>query len=197
LGQRLLADGFSTPFLHAPLSYMQPSLADAKVQVQQVGKRIKQQGLPQGLGPLVFCFTGSGNVGQGAKHMFELLPHKLVKPEELKGLVEGNSKNNVGNGETQVYGCYLEPQHLARRKGGGHFNKQEYYASPDLYEACFHEDIAPYCSVLVNGMYWDHRFPRLLTTEQMANLTKPTAPGYVLTTTTTTTASCVRGVSKN
>jgi len=34
----------------------------------------------------------------------------------------------------------------------------------------FHRRVAPYASVLVNGMYWDARYPRLLTAEHMAAL---------------------------
>ena len=36
-----------------------------------------------------------------------------------------------------------------------------------------------YTSVLVNGMYWDQRFPRLLTTEQMKEVDSK-APGKLL-----------------
>lgn len=35
---------------------------------------------------------------------------------------------------------------------------------------CFHETIAPHVSLLVPTMYWDRRFPRLLTLEQLAEL---------------------------
>lgn len=30
--------------------------------------------------------------------------------------------------------------------------------------------VAPYASVIVNGIYWDHRFPRLLTNAQLQAL---------------------------
>ncbi|KAL6976713.1 1-piperideine-2-carboxylate,1-pyrroline-2-carboxylate reductase, partial [Sarracenia purpurea var. burkii] len=53
--------GFSTPFLSLGASYMYPSLAAAKAAVISVGEEIATFGLPSGIYPLVFVFTGSGN----------------------------------------------------------------------------------------------------------------------------------------
>ncbi len=53
---------------------------------------------------------------------------------------------------------------MVRRKDGV-FNKQEYYKSPELYEPIFHEQYARHMSVIVNCMFWDYKFPRLLTRE--------------------------------
>jgi len=56
-----LSLGYSTPFLSLGSSYMYPSLAAAKAAVISVGEEIATQGLPLGICPLVFVFTGSGN----------------------------------------------------------------------------------------------------------------------------------------
>lgn len=53
--------GYSTPFLSLGASYMYPSLAAAKSAVIAVGEEIATLGLPSGICPLVFVFTGSGN----------------------------------------------------------------------------------------------------------------------------------------
>lgn len=90
----------------------------------------------------------------------------MVSPEDLPALME----REKGKPQHTVYGCYLGPEHLARRKDGGVFSKEDYYNNPSAYEGSFHDKIAPYTTVLVNGMYWDARFPRLLTTQQMADL---------------------------
>ncbi len=34
----------------------------------------------------------------------------------------------------------------------------------------FAENIAPVCNVIINGIYWDERYPRLLTKKEMSNL---------------------------
>lgn len=53
--------GYSTPLLSLGASYMYPSLAAAKAAVISVGEEIANIGLPSGICPLVFVFTGSGN----------------------------------------------------------------------------------------------------------------------------------------
>lgn len=53
--------GYSTPFLSLGSSYMYPSLPAAKAAVISVGEEIATLGLPRGICPLVFVFTGSGN----------------------------------------------------------------------------------------------------------------------------------------
>ncbi len=64
-GRRLLAQSMPTPFLSVGMSYQYPSIADACSTVQRVGERIAAGGcVPKALGPLVFTFTGAGNVTQ-------------------------------------------------------------------------------------------------------------------------------------
>jgi len=53
--------GYSTPFLSLGASYMYSSLAAAKAAVIAVGEEIATQGLPSGISPVVFVFTGTGN----------------------------------------------------------------------------------------------------------------------------------------
>jgi len=38
---------------------------------------------------------------------------------------------------------------------------------PERFTSVFHNEIAPYTSMVINGAYWDQRFPRLMTTEQL------------------------------
>ena len=148
--------GFSTPFLNSPLSYMRSSQVEAASQVKALGERIKKEGLSAGLGPLVFTFTGYGNVGQGARSIFELLPVEVVAPEDLPKLHEARKK--ICLRETTLYACFLKPQDFIRRKkrdaepqAPGGFCKAHYYDHPDEYDCVFHELIAPYTTVLVNG----------------------------------------------
>ena len=184
LGQRLLADGYSTPLLQAPLCYMQPSLPAVEERITAIGERIKNEGLPPGLGPLVFAFTGGGNVAKGAKRIFELLPFKMIAAEELPSKVAALEADvKAGQRQHTLFGVYLDSRHLVRKKrssgaaspldgdaGFCDFNKRDYYANPASYESVFHETVAPYISVFVNGMYWDPRFPRLLTIDQLQHI---------------------------
>ncbi|GAY37557.1 hypothetical protein CUMW_029940 [Citrus unshiu] len=142
LGQRYLSLGYSTPFLSLGASYMYSSLAAAKAAVISVGEEISTLGLPSGICPLVFIFTGSGNVSLGAQEIFKLLPHTFVEPSRLPEL----------------------------------FGKADYYAHPEHYNPVFHKKIAPYASVIVNCMYWEQRFPRLLSTQQLQDLVRKGCP---------------------
>ena len=139
--------------------------------------------LPQSC--IVFAFTGAGNVTKGAREMFELLPHEYVDARDLPGL-----RDRVKNGEKssrKVYGVLVTLNELVRLKldstsgadsptvkqqagAGVGVDKTHYYANPDLYESIFHTVIAPHVTVVVNGIYWDNRYPRLLTKAQLRSL---------------------------
>ena len=50
------------------------------------------------------------------------------------------------------------------------FDKRHYYANPGEYRSVFAEKVLPFASVLVHCMYWDRRFPRLVTTQEFRAL---------------------------
>ncbi len=170
VGKRLLASGYSTHFLHSPPAYMFHDVYDAKEKIKKIGSRIESSGLPKELGPLVFAFTGSGNVSKGTMEIFKLLPHKMVTKEELHQLHERQGPHKL------VYGIKVEIDDIVRKKNSSErsdpIDKSHYYSNPMEYEPIFHEEIAPYCNIIVNGIYWDDRFPRLLTKQNIYDLYK-------------------------
>ncbi|KAI9093121.1 Saccharopine dehydrogenase-domain-containing protein [Phlyctochytrium arcticum] len=165
LGHRLLAKGYGNPFLAIGMSYMYRTLADARLDVTRTGQVIMDDGLPRELGPMSFVFTGDGNVARGAMHVFKNLPHEWVSPDELKDLYASKSWSNH-----RVYGCQVNTQDYLVRKDGWKFDREHYHEHPEQYMSVFHEKIAPYTNVLVNGIFWDQQYPRLLTTEQTRQL---------------------------
>ncbi|CAL5199116.1 unnamed protein product [Lathyrus oleraceus] len=179
LGQRYLSLGYSTPFLSLGSSYMYPSLAAAKAAVISVGEEIANHGLPLGICPLVFVFTGSGNVCSGAQEIFKLLPHTFVDPSRLSELhkMEANKARHGSKRIFQVYGCIVTAQDMVEPKDPMNvFDKVDYYAHPEHYNPIFHEKVAPYASVIVNCMYWEKRFPPLLSTTQIQDLMRKECP---------------------
>jgi len=169
LGQRLLAEGYSTPFLNVPTSHMYQNLDHARYTIRNVGAQIENGGIPDGLTPLVFGFTGAGNVSQGAQSIFTLLPHEFIKPEELPHLKEmilsGKKKAN------KLYGVVFSAEHMVKKKDGSPLtDKRHYYDNAEEYVGRFHEDYMPYVSFLANCMYWDFHFPRLITKQQIKDL---------------------------
>ncbi|XP_030470421.1 alpha-aminoadipic semialdehyde synthase isoform X1 [Syzygium oleosum] len=181
LGQRYLSLGYSTPFLSLGGSYTYSSLAAAKAAVISVGEDIATQGLPSGICPLVFIFTGSGNVSAGAQEIFKLLPHTYVEPSRLPELFQmardPTQTAKRSKRVFQVYGCVVTCQDMVGHKDPSRdFDKADYYAHPEHYSPIFHEKVAPYASIIVNCMYWEKRFPRLLSNEQLRGLIKKGCP---------------------
>jgi alpha-aminoadipic semialdehyde synthase len=168
LGDRLLAMGYSTPFLHVGFTRMYSGLPAAEEAVKIIGEQIAQGGLPRELGPMVFAFTGNGSVGRGAQQIFSLLPHKMVKPSELKALVTSKDFDNH-----VVYGVICTSKDLVTPIDPNvPFDRKHYFSNPRQYKSIFADTIAPYASVIVNGIYWAEGFPRILTIEQLEKLHK-------------------------
>jgi alpha-aminoadipic semialdehyde synthase len=67
LGQKLLAHGYSTPFLNISSTYMYRDLHAAEQAVAAVGRDIAGGALDRLDFPIVFTFTGNGNVSRGAQ----------------------------------------------------------------------------------------------------------------------------------
>lgn len=168
LGERFLALGFSTPLLHIGAAFMYPSLEEAKRAVSLAGDAIRKHGLPKALCPFTAVFTGTGNVSQGALEIFKLLPHEVVNINKLPSVCGRADKRQVEQEDChKLYLSIATAEHMARRRDGGPFNKVEYYAEPEHYESIFQDQVLPYCTVILNGMYWDARFPRLFTREDL------------------------------
>ena len=158
LGRRLLASGHSTPFLNCSPAYVYYDLEEAKHNVREMGEHIKNDGLPSDLEALVFVFTGKGNVNKGALEIFQLLPHKMITLEEAKEL------KNIPGPHHCVYGVMVEQKDIVRMKQPGlahkPFNVKHYRENPSEYESTFASNVAPLTNVIVNGIYWDERYPR-------------------------------------
>ena len=166
LGERLLAGGYSTPFTSMGSAYMYPSLDAARAAVSECGESIAAHGLPAEVAPLTFVFTGDGNVSRGAQEIFALLPHEWVTPAELKALGDGTKAADPH----KLYGCVVDAPDMVRRIEGGAaaFEFAEYINHPELYRSVFAEEIAPHTTVLMNCAYWDARYPRVLSEQQLA-----------------------------
>ncbi|KAJ3014576.1 hypothetical protein HKX48_005081 [Thoreauomyces humboldtii] len=165
LGHRLLALGYGNPFLAIGMSYEYRTLADARLDVTRTGQVIMDDGLPRQMGPMTFVFTGDGEVARGAMHVFKCLPHEWVSPDELKELHRSGSWDHH-----KVYGCQVKAKDYLVRKDGWKYDRDHYREHPEQYMSVFHEKVAPYTSVLVNGIFWDARYPRLLTNDQATKL---------------------------
>ncbi|RZR85633.1 hypothetical protein BHM03_00012651 [Ensete ventricosum] len=82
--------GYSTPFLSLGASHMYSSLAAAKAAVIAVGEEIATLGLPSGISPLVFVFTGDGNgnvIGTWTT-LYWAVPSKIDRRRSIEGEID-------------------------------------------------------------------------------------------------------------
>lgn len=157
LGQRLAWQGVATPFTALRRAYHYHDIAEAKAAVQQVAEAIRRDGLPAEITPLTIGVAGYGNVARGVWEILDLLPVQRVEPGELGGLDTPGYSTNV------IYAATFREEHLATPLDDrAHFDLQHYYSTPHAYRSDF-EQYLPYLSVLVNAIYWDARYPRLVT----------------------------------
>lgn len=140
------------------------SLSHCQDAIRAIGEEINKKGLPKKLGPMVFVFTGLGNVTKGALEMFNLLPHEFISVHQLPSLTTSQDFDN-----RKVYGVIVTPKEYTTSHLG-EFKMEHFIRHPQDYKSIFHQSIAPYASVIVNGIYWDSNYPRLLTKEQLRNM---------------------------
>ncbi len=162
LGRRLKeAEGLDTPFAQIRPSHEYPDLDHAKKAVAQAGAQIAEQGLPESLAPFVCGFSGYGHVSQGAQEIYDLLPVQEVSPSELlAGLPPATDK---------VFKVVFREEDMVEPSEGQDFDLQEYYDHPERYRGRF-ERFAPHLTMLMNCIYWEKRYPRLLSKDLLADL---------------------------
>ncbi|MBU0486647.1 MAG: hypothetical protein KKA07_03630 [Bacteroidetes bacterium] len=165
LGQRLKRFGYDTPFLNMKQSHKYHSLDEAKADISAFGFEIAKNGLPAELCPLTIGFTGYGNVSNGAQEICHLLPVQEITPGELLTL-----KNNPKTATNMVYKVVFKEEHLSQHNDSSvEFELSDYYAHPENYTSQF-EQYIPHISVLMNCMYWDARYPRIVTKDYLEKL---------------------------
>ncbi|HPN38729.1 MAG TPA: bifunctional lysine ketoglutarate reductase /saccharopine dehydrogenase family protein [Melioribacteraceae bacterium] len=158
LGKRLDYLGQKSPFLHVKPAYEYKDLADAEQQIKSLSLELVENGL---LAPLVIGFAGYGNVSKGAQEILDFLPHITITPEELL--------KNSNKLENKIYKVVFEEKHLVKPKDSNYmFDLSDYYKNPNNYETRFN-GFLPLINVLINAIYWDSRYPRLVTKEYLKN----------------------------
>jgi alpha-aminoadipic semialdehyde synthase len=163
LGQRLAAEGVKTPLSSLEPAHAYPDLDAATTAIRTAGERIASDGLPEGLPPLVVGIAGYGNVAKGAREILAELPVREVAPEDLSGLLASASASCF------FQTTFKEEHIVAPRENGDSFDLQDYYQHPERYRSVFERHL-PFLTVLVNCNYWDERYPRLVTLDELTRL---------------------------
>jgi alpha-aminoadipic semialdehyde synthase len=158
MGRRLASEGIDTPFANIRYATQYGELADAEAAFREAGERIREDGLPDEVVPFICGFTGYGNVSKGAQHLYDLMPVQQLGPDELGEFIERGefSKHMVYKVE------FREQDMFEPAEEGAEFILQEFYDSPERYRSRFERSL-PHLSMMVNGIYWEQRYPRLIT----------------------------------
>ncbi len=158
-GQRLKLKGISTPLENVKQTIHYESLSDIKKHLTEIGEKISDQGLPESISPLIVGFAGYGNVSRGAQEILDILPVEEISPGELSS-TSSNYSTNV------VYKVVFKEEDLVEKinNPSENFELKDYYEHPEKYKSAF-EQYIPHLSILMNCIYWDARYPRLITRE--------------------------------
>ncbi len=157
-GQRMEWKEIDTPFRKIKQALRYKSLEEAKEEIKKVGEEIKNDGLSDRIVPLVVGFAGYGNVSKGAQEILDCLPVKEISPKELEVIYEKPS-NKVVYKVVFKEKDIVEPIFAEKE-----FDLQDYYNNPGMYRSIFQRYV-PRLSILMNCIYWDKRYPRLITKE--------------------------------
>ncbi len=156
LGKRLKSKGKKTAFSEIKRTTEYANLEDAKNHIRYVGTRIKEEGFPKKMLPVVVGFTGYGHVSSGAQEILDILPVEEISPAQLETMEEHFS-------DSLIYKVVFQEKDMVEPKSEDKdFNLMEYYGKPDLYKSIFNRYVKR-LTVLMNCIYWDERYPRLIT----------------------------------
>ncbi len=157
MGEYWAAKGIETPFLKCRAAHGYDAVEEAKEAICKIGDEIRQNGFPKALSPVVFGVLGYGNVSGGAQQILDCLPTERVAPSDLESFVKAGNYN-----ANTVYVTVFKEEDLVKNRAGNPFDLNEYFTRPERYESIF-DQYLPYCTVLINAVYWDKPYPRFVT----------------------------------
>lgn len=163
-GKRLAIEGIDTPFKEIKQALDYHSLDEAKNSIKKLGKEIIEKGLPNQIVPLITGFAGYGNVSKGAQEIYDLLPVIEIKASELETFISKGdfSKKHVYKVEFREEDMYEHPTLMD-------FNFDYFVKHPKEYSSIMYKYI-PNLSMLINGIYWEDKFPKHVTKNYMKEL---------------------------
>lgn len=165
LGRRLAWEGIANPFTDLRHPYEYHDLSEAKEELIRAGEAIRAEGLPSAIAPLTVGVAGYGNVARGTWEILDLLPIRRVEPDELPAVTA-----DPGASPHVIYATTFREAHtVAPQVPSAAFDLQHFVAHPEAYRSAFARFL-PHLTVLVNAVYWEPRFPRLVTNAALRDL---------------------------
>jgi alanine dehydrogenase len=106
---------------------------------------------------LKIAVTGSGRVAHGILEIMNLMEIHEAEPDEYK----------TTQFSYPVY-VHLKGQDLYVNKLTGMYNRKEFHDHPDKYK-CLFKDYISETDILLNGVYWEQKIPRLFEMDDLKN----------------------------
>jgi alpha-aminoadipic semialdehyde synthase len=130
--------------------------------LKKIGELIKIKGIPESISPLIIGFAGYGHVSKGAQEILDVLPVIEIKPDDIENIFSNYSNKCV-------YKIIFKENDMVEPILDDYkFDLQDYYDNPENYKPKF-EYYLPYLSILMNCVYWDPRYPRLITKKYISD----------------------------
>ena len=165
LGRRLDWEGIPNPFTRLRHMYEYKDLTEAKETISDIGNQIKAEGLPEPVAPVICGVAGYGNVARGVWEILDLLPIVEIEPREVASVAE--SPDRATNA---IYKVVFKEEHTVEPISPNvRFELQDYYDHPEKYRGTFERHV-PYLTMIVNCVYWEEKYPRLVTKEYLQQL---------------------------
>jgi len=156
-GSRLDYEGIANPFTDLKQTYQYKNHNELTEAISKVGEKIKN-GLPKSIVPMVVGLAGYGNVSKGCQEILSYLPIKEIPPEELSSFFEKKEFS-----DKSIYKVVFKEEHMVEPVSFDHeFELYDYYDHPEKYRGIFPKYV-PHLSILMNCIYWDKQYPRLVT----------------------------------
>lgn len=154
LAHRLAAQGHPSALTGIKHAVDYRDLAEMVDHTRGLLTELRKEG-PAALSPFVVAVTGEGRVSNGALEYFELVGAIPCTVSEAIALPTDSPDDRT------LRVLHVKDAELFVTAGTRRFDFAQYLRHPERY---FNVGAMylPYCVALVNGLYWDARFPRLL-----------------------------------
>jgi len=157
-GRRLAWEGTPNPFTQLRQAHRYKDLDEAIAALERVKGQIETEGLPEAIFSLILGIAGYGNVSRGAQELLSHLPVVEIAPDEIAAIAESKDASRY-----VIYKVVFKEEHTVEPVSpDDRFELQDYYQHPEKYRSKF-ETYLPHLTILVNAIYWDTMYPRLVT----------------------------------
>lgn len=156
LGRRLRAEGVSSPLDGLRQMREYAGLAEALKAMYALKRSLRDNGVPPEVHPLLIGRVGGGNAGRGADEILAAAGAETVETGDLPTLAQRPAD--------RMYRLPIrKPDWIAPRDPSERWDEAGYLRhGVARYRGNF-LPLARHLTALVNCMYWDERYPRLLT----------------------------------